>query len=148
MWGRAILVLNISGGGVLSPRAHRPRCEADQSPPPSVKLKNEWSYTSIYTYVIRCHAEDFEFICIFKKLNDNFYCSRYIPWLWIFELKLAATVREVAWPVRLKKYYSGDQITCVCGTCGRQGCGMQRIDLALHRDTWPALVNMVMKLSD
>ena len=67
--------------GVLSPGVDRPRCEVDQSPPPSVKLKNEWSYTFIYTYVLRRHAKDFGFICNIKKLTDSFYCFGYIPWL-------------------------------------------------------------------
>jgi len=85
------------GRGILFPRVDRPRCEADQSPPPSVKLKNEWSYTFIYTYALWCHAEDFGLICIVKELTDNFYCFGYIPWLWIFGLKLAAIVRVVVW---------------------------------------------------
>jgi hypothetical protein len=55
--------------GVLSPGVDRPRFEADHSPPPSVKLKNEWSYTFIYTYALRCHAEDFGFICNINPLN-------------------------------------------------------------------------------
>jgi hypothetical protein len=37
--------------GTLPPGVKRPRCEADNSPPTSVEVKNTWIYSSILPYV-------------------------------------------------------------------------------------------------
>jgi hypothetical protein len=46
LWGPSSL-LSIGYRGVLSSGIKRPGREADNSPPPSDKSKNAWSYTSI-----------------------------------------------------------------------------------------------------
>jgi hypothetical protein len=38
--------------GALSPRAKRPRREADHSPTTSAYFKDAWSYTSILPYIL------------------------------------------------------------------------------------------------
>jgi hypothetical protein len=40
----------------LSPGVKHPGCEVNHSPPISVKVKNEWSYTSVHP--IRLHGVD------------------------------------------------------------------------------------------
>jgi hypothetical protein len=39
------------------PQGKRPRCESDHSPPPSVEVKNEWSYTSTPPHMPSWHRE-------------------------------------------------------------------------------------------
>jgi hypothetical protein len=51
--------------GAVSLRVKRPEHEADYSPPSSVEVKNEWSYTSTPQYASMAW-------CSFKKHRDNF----------------------------------------------------------------------------